>query len=75
MPRGSVFFNHRTQAVRIPKAVNLPEHVRSVEVLRQGRTWILVPAEASWAAWFEGPGASADFLRDRAPQGGRRDPS
>ena len=65
MERGSVFMTNKTQAVRLPKSVRLPEGVTTVDILRRGRAWVLVPSEQSWAEWFEGERASDDFMLDR----------
>jgi virulence-associated protein VagC len=36
MTRSTVFYNNKTQAVRLPKAVALPETVKRVEIIKQG---------------------------------------
>lgn len=61
----SVFLSNRSQAVRLPKAVALPEHVKRVEVIAVGRTRIITPAGESWDEWFDGNNASADFMDNR----------
>jgi antitoxin VapB len=65
MERGSVFMTNKTQAVRFPKSVRLPEGVTSVDIVRRGRSWIITPSAQSWAEWFEGDGVSDDFMEDR----------
>ena len=65
MERGSVFMTNKTQAVRFPKSVRLPEGVTSVDIQRRGRVWTITPSEQSWAAWFEGDGVSLDFMDAR----------
>jgi antitoxin VapB len=65
MERGSVFMTNKTQAVRLPKSVRLPEGVTTVDILRRGRAWVLVPSQQSWAEWFESERASDDFMLDR----------
>ncbi|MBS0589345.1 MAG: antitoxin [Proteobacteria bacterium] len=65
MEQGAVFQSNRSQAVRLPKAVALPEGVRRVDVVALGRMRILTPAGEAWDAWFDGPGVSADFMRVR----------
>lgn len=65
MERGSVFMTNKTQAVRFPKSVRLPSGVTSVDIERRGCSWIVTPSEQSWAAWFEGEGASRDFMEER----------
>ncbi len=57
-----LFHNHRTQAVRLPKAVEYPESVKEVEIISVGNRRIIVPAHGSWDEWFDGPEVSDDFL-------------
>nr|WP_244987340.1 type II toxin-antitoxin system VapB family antitoxin [Winslowiella toletana] len=57
--------SNRSQAVRLPKAVALPDDVKRVEIIAVGRTRIISPAEESWDSWFDGETVSADFMSDR----------
>lgn len=61
----TVFRSNKTQAVRLPKALELPESVKKVTITAIGNTRIITPAEASWDAWFDGPEVSADFMSVR----------
>jgi len=61
----TVFRSNRTQAVRLPKALELPESVKKVTVTAMGNTRVIAPAEASWVAWFDGTDVSADFMPTR----------
>lgn len=61
----TVFLSNRSQAVRLPKAVALPEDVKKVDVIAVGRTRIITPAGESWDNWFDGDSVSADFMNDR----------
>lgn len=63
--KSSVFKSNKSQAVRIPKPVALPEHVTHVDVIRQGTARLLVPAGQGWAQFFATPGIDADFLSER----------
>lgn len=65
MERGSVFMTNKTQAVRFPKSVRLPDGVTSVDIERVGRSWVITPSDQGWASWFEGDTVSEDFLEDR----------
>src|SRR5690606_30567532 len=65
MEQGSVFLINRTQAVRLPKAVALPEDVKRVDIVAVGRARIIVPAGQSWDSWFEGEGVTDDFMSQR----------
>ena len=58
----TVFLSNRSQAVRLPKAVALPEDVKKVEIIAFGRTRIITPAGESWDSWFDGENVSADFM-------------
>ena len=69
MSIGTVFINNRTQAVRLPVDVRLPEGVRKVEVRVRGNERIIAPLGQSWDSFFlEGPAVSDDFMIDRASQ-------
>ncbi|WP_407861477.1 toxin-antitoxin system antitoxin VapB [Escherichia coli] len=61
----TVFLSNRSQAVRLPKAVALPENVKKVDIIAVGRTRIITPAGESWDSWFDGDSVSADFMNDR----------
>lgn len=61
----TVFLSNRSQAVRLPKAVALPEDVKKVDIIAVGRTRIITPAGESWDSWFDGDSVSADFMNDR----------
>lgn len=65
MEQGAVFKSNRSQAVRLPKAVALPDDVTRVDVVALGRTRIITPAGESWDSWFEGNSVSADFMAER----------
>jgi antitoxin VapB len=74
MAQSSVFKSNKSQAIRLPKAVALPEHVKKVEIIAQGNTRLIVPAGGSWEAFFDGPRIDEDFLDDRRqPLPQRRD--
>ena len=69
MSFGTVFTNNRTQAVRIPLDVRLPEGVHKVEVRARGHERIIVPVGQTWDSFFlDGPAVSEDFLTERASQ-------
>lgn len=69
MSVGTVFINNRTQAVRLPLDVRLPDDVRKVEVRVRGNERILVPLGQSWDSFFlDGPAVSDDFMTERASQ-------
>jgi antitoxin VapB len=49
----TVFRNNRTQAVRLPKSVALPDNVRQVEIRVVGNSRLVSPVGSSWDDWFE----------------------
>jgi len=65
MEQSTLFKSNRSQAVRLPKAVALPDDVKRVDVIAIGRTRIITPAGESWDSWFDGENVSADFMSDR----------
>jgi len=69
MSIGTVFVNNRTQAVRLPLDVRLPEGVHKVEIRVRGNERILAPLGQTWDSFFlGGPRVSDDFLSERANQ-------
>lgn len=69
MSIGTVFINNRTQAVRLPLDVRLPEGVHKVEVRVRGNERIISPLGQSWDSFFlGGPAVSDDFMVERASQ-------
>jgi antitoxin VapB len=66
---GTVFVNNRTQAVRLPLDVRLPEGVHKVEIRVKGQERIIAPIGQTWDSFFlDGPRVSDDFLSERASQ-------
>ena len=69
MSVGTVFINNRTQAVRLPLDVRLPEGVQKVEIRVKGQERIIAPLGQSWDSFFlDAPPVSDDFLPERACQ-------
>lgn len=69
MSTGTVFVNNRTQAVRLPAELRLPEGVKQVSVRARGNERIIAPLAESWDSFFiDGPAVSADFMEERAAQ-------
>ena len=63
MTSSTVFTSNRSQAVRLPKAVAFPEDVHQVDILRIGRSRVIVPQGKRWDELFQnGPRASEDFM-------------
>lgn len=66
MEQAAVFMSNRSQAVRLPKSVALPDDVTRVHVVVIGRTRVLIPVGETWSSWFDEPVASSDFERDQS---------
>jgi antitoxin VapB len=66
MTSSTVFTSNRSQAVRLPKAVAFPEDVHQVDVLKIGRSRVIVPHGRRWDDLFlGGPRVSDDFMAER----------
>ena len=65
MEQTSLFMSNRSQAVRLPKAVAMPNDVKRVDVIAVGRTRIITPAGEAWDSWFDGDTVTADFMTER----------
>lgn len=65
MEQTTIFKSNRSQAVRLPKAVALPDDVKRVDIVAIGRTRIITPAGEIWDTWFDGPPADNDFMAIR----------
>ncbi len=70
-PESSTFVtNKRGQVLRLPKAVAFPEDVRRVEIIKLGRSRLVVPVGERWDDFFlHGPHVSEDFWADRDQPG------
>jgi antitoxin VapB len=66
----TVFTSNRSQAVRLPKAVAFPDDVHQVDILKIGRSRMIVPQGKRWDDLFlRGPRVSEDFMVDREQPG------
>src|SRR5258708_2160967 len=76
MTSSTVFTSNRSQAVRLPKAVAFPEHVHHVDILKIGRSRVIVPQGKRWDDLFQnGARASDDFMTEREqPAAEEREP-
>ena len=61
----TVFKSNKSQAVRLPKPVALPDSVKKVNIVAIGNTRLITPSGESWDSWFDGPGVSEDFMVER----------
>ncbi len=64
MDHATVFIIDKSQAIRLPKAVALPENVKRVRIIKLGQARLITPADALWDSFFDGP--RADFMSDLA---------
>jgi antitoxin VapB len=76
MTSSTVFTTNRSQAVRLPKAVAFPDDVHEVDILKIGRSRVIVPKGRRWDDLFQsGPRASEDFMTEREqPPAEEREP-
>jgi antitoxin VapB len=65
MEQGTVFQSNRSQAVRLPKALALPNNVKRVDVVAIGRVRMLTPSDEVWDASFDDPGSSDGSMVER----------
>jgi antitoxin VapB len=64
-----LFLSNRSQAVRIPAQLRLPDNVKQVERRARGCERIIAPLGSSWDSFFlDGPSAPDDFMEERASQ-------
>ena len=69
MATGTVFINNRTQAVRLPAELRLPDGIKQVSIRARGHERIISPLSETWDSFFlNGPAVSPDFINERASQ-------
>lgn len=69
MTISTVFTNNRTQAVRLPVVLRLPDNVKEVEVRVRGKDRIISPLGHRWDDFFHsGPSVSDEFMSERGSQ-------
>ncbi len=65
MEQASVFKSNKSQAVRLPKPVALPDSVKRVDIIALGKARLITPAGEAWESWFNGEGVTDDFMNER----------
>jgi len=65
MAQSTVFKTNKSQAVRLPKPVALPDSVKKVDIVKLGRARLITPAGESWNVWFDRKGVSEDYMAER----------
>ena len=69
MAMTTVFINNRSQAIRLPAELRLPDSVKRVEVRARGCERVIAPLGQSWDSFFtNGPQPADDFMKTRASQ-------
>ncbi|WP_439547024.1 type II toxin-antitoxin system VapB family antitoxin [Sandarakinorhabdus sp.] len=60
-----LFQSNRSQAVRLPRDVAFPDHVKEVVIRIEGNRRIIEPAQSGWAAFFAKPGFDMPEIEPR----------
>lgn len=69
MTATTVFTNNRSQAIRLPAELRLPDSVKRVDVRARGCERIIAPLGQTWDSFFlDSPQAADDFMETRASQ-------
>jgi antitoxin VapB len=69
MTTSTVFINNRSQAIRLPAALRLPDNVKRVSVRARGCERVIAPLGQTWDSFFTDDTCVADdFLTTRASQ-------
>ncbi len=61
----TLFKSNRSQAVRLPKIVELPASVSRVTIVAIGNQHVITPVYENWDAWFDNPQCADDFMTER----------
>lgn len=62
--KATIFTSNRSQAVRLPKAAAFPDDVKELRVIKEGRSLVLVPADAVWSDFLAGPAGDIEEPAD-----------
>jgi len=65
MQQATVFTINKSQAIRLPKKVALPDNVKKVDIIKIGNARLITPVGTAWNSWFDGPPVSDDFMTQR----------
>lgn len=63
--QATLFMSNCSQAVRLPKAVAMPNDVKRVDVIAIGRARVITPVGEAWDSGFNGDSVTADFMAER----------
>ena len=73
MVQTTIFKSNTSQAVRLPKAVEMPPNVKKVDIVAEGNRRIISPAGSLWDDWFDSPTPDAELRRDQPNDQKRED--
>lgn len=62
MVKAGVFKNNKSQAVRLPQSVALPDSVKQVDIVALGRSRLIAPVGEAWDSWFDEKIVTDDFM-------------
>ncbi|GMR21533.1 MAG: type II toxin-antitoxin system VapB family antitoxin [Gammaproteobacteria bacterium] len=62
--KAKLFINGRSQAVRIPKALEFTG-IDEVSIRKEGDALVITPARKNWVSFTALPKADDDFMQDR----------
>ena len=65
MAQSTVVKSNKSQAVRLPKAVALPDSVKRVDIVKLGGARLISPSDTPWDSFFEGAEVSKEFMAER----------
>ena len=69
MTTTTVFTNNRSQAIRLPAELRLPDNVKRVDVRARGCERIIAPLGQTWDSFFlNGLQVADDFTETRSSQ-------
>ena len=69
MTASTVFINNRSQAIRLPAALRLPDNVKRVDVRARGCERVIAPLGHTWDSFFlDSTAVADDFMDQRASQ-------
>ena len=65
MVKVTIFSDEVGQVVNLPKSVALPEGIKKVNIIKQGKSCLIIPEGSDWDSFFDGPTVTDDFMFER----------
>ena len=65
MVKVTLFSDENGQIVNLPKSVVLPVGVKKVDIIKQGKSRLIIPEDAVLDSFFEGTTVTDDFVIER----------